>query len=328
MLSPPEIPDHAIVKALRTAYGIRPTSLDFLPVGNDARAWSFRVETAADTFFLKLRIGKLNRASLLAPSHLQACGVTHAVAPLTASSGQLYACLDDFALILYPHIRGKSEWNMPLTQEQWRAWGGIMRRIHDAPLPAVIRREVFAQEWLDRLAKVEAAIGQGRFENEIARRMARIWRERTAEIALHKERCLALGSRLAEQNPPFVLCHADIHRANIILDAEGTIHIVDWDEALLAPKERDLMFFIDDSPSSDAAAAFMAGYGPAAIDPLALAYYKTDWVIQELADYGERVFLSAVSERELAQSLREFRRLFAPGDVVERAEQACARLAP
>jgi hypothetical protein len=33
------------------------------------------------------------------------------------------------------------------------------------------------------------------------------------------------------------------------------------------------------------------GYGAAAIDPLALAYYRYEWVVQEIGDNGKRVFL-------------------------------------
>ena len=53
-----------------------------------------------------------------------------------------------------------------------------------------------------------------------------------------------LGALLAADPPAFVLCHADIHTANIILNPRGEIRIVDWDETVIAPKERDLMFFV------------------------------------------------------------------------------------
>ena len=129
------------------------------------------------------------------------------------------------------------------------------------------------------------------------------------------------------RSPEFVLCHADIHRANIILDAAGALHIVDWDDTVLAPKERDLMFFIDDGFSADASDAFLTGYGDAAVDPLALAYYKTDWVMQEFADYGERVFLTnELSADELALATREFARLFERDGVIDRARRAYANL--
>ena len=70
-------------------------------------------------------------------------------------------------------------------------------------------------------------------------------------------------------------------------------------------------------------AAFFQGYGEAAIDPLALAYYRYEWVVQELGDYGERVFFTTgLGEQTAGESLDMFRELFAPGDVVEGAYQA------
>ena len=92
---------------------------------------------------------------------------------------------------------------------------------------------------------------------------------------------------------------------------------------MLAPKERDLMFFIDDGCSVHATESFLTGYGDPAVDQQALAYYKYDWVIQEFGDYGERVFLSPdLSEGELALAQREFARLFESDDVIERAQRA------
>jgi len=42
-----------------------------------------------------------------------------------------------------------------------------------------------------------------------------------------------------------VLCHCDIHAGNVLISEEGAgtrLHVIDWDEPALAPKERDLMF--------------------------------------------------------------------------------------
>ena len=127
---------------------------------------------------------------------------------------------------------------------------------------------------------------------------------------------------LALDPPPFVLCHADIHTANIIVDPQGEIRIVDWDETLIAPKERDLMFFVDDGHKTRETDAFFAGYDGALINWLALAYYKYDWVVQEFADYGERIFLSdEIGGKDLDSALREFQRLFEPDDVIDRAHR-------
>ena len=331
MLERPKLAEEAIISKLQSKFELLAPTLEFLPIGNDARAWSFRVETAAGEYFLKLRRGAPKLASLIVPHHLRRCGVDNVVAPMPAISGRLYALLEDYALMLYPYIQGESEWAMTLTADQWLDWGAIMRLIHGAPVPAEIMehvpREIFAVKWLDKIESVEAALARNAFCGEVADAVARIWRVKSDVIELARRRYLSLGRRMEKRSAEFVLCHADIHTANIIIEDAGALHIVDWDETLLAPKERDLMFFIDDGRSVETTEAFLAGYGHREVDLLGLAYYKYDWVIQELGDYGERVFLSGdLSGDELALAQREFARLFAPDDVIDRAHRAYANL--
>lgn len=331
MLERPKLANDAIIAQLRADYDLASPALEFLPIGNDARAWSFRVATAAGDYFLKLRRGALNLASLVVPHYLLSCGIKHVVAPMPTRSGQLYAQHDDYALMLYPYIHGESEWDMSLTPPQWREWGKIMRLIHDASVPATlaqdVQRDVFALKWLDKIDRVEAVLASGAYAGGHAATVAGLWRAQAAVIERCRRRYLSLGARLARTSPQFVLCHADIHSANIIIDGGGALHIVDWDETLLAPKERDLMFFINDGRALGATEAFLAGYGDPSLDLLGLAYYKYDWVIQEFGDYGERVFLAGnLSGAELALAQREFAHLFAPDDVIDRAHRAYAKL--
>ncbi|MCY4465679.1 MAG: aminoglycoside phosphotransferase family protein [Chloroflexi bacterium] len=332
MLSKPNLPDQCILDVLIAAYGIAPTVLEFLPIGNDSRAWSYRLEAGTTRYFAKLRRGELKQAALLVPQTLQRLGIEPVVAPLPTLAGGLSAPVDDaFSLILYPFVLGRSAWDKPLEPAQWRAWGEIVRAIHNAPvssqLAQVVEREVFALKWLPNIARVERAMRKGSFKSQAAKRFAMIWQEQSDEIALCKERFCALGERLAKEAPPFVICHADIHTANLLVSDEVGLKIVDWDEVLLAPIERDLMFFLGDGHSPQSEVAFMAGYGDCHIDRAAIAYYRYDWTLQEFADYGERVFFTSdLGEQELALALREFEKLFAPGDVVQRAQAAFARI--
>lgn len=328
MLVEPKLAKSALRAQLEARYALTISALEFLPIGNDAAAWCYRVEARTGAYFLKLRKGALKLAALQVPRQLQRRGIK-AVAPIVTESGTLYASWGEYALILYPYIEGKSGWNMALTPAQWRAWGLTMRAIHQRPLARQLRaiapREVFAEKWLGALDAIEGALAQSRFAGDAAA-AALLWRRQRAEITQARQRYCALGRQLAAQAPAFVLCHADIHRANIILDKRGAIHIVDWDETLLAPKERDLMFFVGEAPQQSQEADFLNGYGSGAIDMLALAYYRYDWALQEFADYGERLFLAeGLDERELRRALTEFERLFAPGDVLAQARQAYAR---
>lgn len=327
MLEKPNLPDEDISELLASEYGLNIGKLEFLPIGNDQRAWTYRVQADSGDFFLKARKGGTRQAALVVPHELQAMGISQVVAPLATYSGDLLARCDDFDLIVYPFVDGESAWGMRLSDRQACQWGKIVRRIHRAAIsPAIaeaVPREIFGVKWLSTLSQVQQRMDRGEYRGDVALAMARVWREQEAEINLCRQRFVDLGARLAAQPPPFVLCHADIHTANIIIDADGVIRFVDWDETVIAPKERDLMFFVLDGHDDAFESAFFAGYGGADINWLALAYYKYDWVIQEFGDYGERVFLATdLGERDLQASLREFKRLFTADDVVDRARQA------
>jgi hypothetical protein len=96
--------------------------------------------------------------------------------------------------------------------------------------------------------------------------------------------------------------------------------VVDWDGLELAPPERDLSFFVTGTTDRERA-RFFEGYGPTDLDQAALAYVGWEWVAQELADYGGRVVDDRLGEATRRHALDEFRRLFAPGDVIDVARR-------
>ena len=123
----------------------------------------------------------------------------------------------------------------------------------------------------------------------------------------------------------FVLCHADFHTGNILYGGEGRLYIVDWDDPLLAPKERDLMFVSGTAGSSvgytpEQERLFYQGYGETAFDLPALTYYQYDWAAQDLGDFGRRIFLDAQAGDETkAEALKFFTSIFQPGESLDTA---------
>src|SRR5690606_31643040 len=103
-----------------------------------------------------------------------------------------------------------------------------------------------------------------------------------SELVSRAER---LASFLQTRSLPFILCHADIHAGNILIDTSGQLYIVDWDTLILAPKERDLMYvggglFGGRRSPQEEEALFYQGYGQVAVDPVALAYYRYERIVQ------------------------------------------------
>jgi hypothetical protein len=76
---------------------------------------------------------------------------------------------------------------------------------------------------------------------------------------------------------------------------------VDWDDPIMAPKERDLMFaggaqgFAGRSPEEEEA-LFYRGYGPVEVDAAALAYYRYERIVVDIALFAEEIVSAEPTE--------------------------------
>jgi spectinomycin phosphotransferase len=201
-----------------------------------------------------------------------------------------------------------------------------VRQIHTSlltpDLEQIIRRESYIPSRRDVIGALENAINRRGLSGPAQRELAVFWRARQQKIDTLVEHADSLGRRLREASHPSVLCHADLHTWNVLLDTDGQIWIVDWDETVLAPKERDLMFVVGgigrDLVSPRETACFFEGYGDTTIDPLALVYYRYAWAVQDMAAYGERVFfLPDLAEESRHDAVHGFVDLFEPGNIVD-----------
>lgn len=328
MLEKPPLEDTAIRARLEETYGLPVAALAFLPIGNDASGWVYRV-TATDgqRYFLKVRDVTFRDAGVLVPEAFHALGLKAVVAPLSTIVGTPWANLDDYRLILYPFIDGVTAMETGLSDRQWTAFGAFMRQLHSTELPpelaAQVRRETFAPrvEWTRVIRPMQTAVRKYNYEQPHKQKLGLFWRERVDEIEYILARTRAIGQAAKARKLPFVLCHSDIHTANILVSPAGELFVVDWDQPIYAPKERDLSFYVGDDRTNPAhLAPLFQGYGPYDIDPWALAYYRYEWVVQEIAEYGERVFLADnIGDETRADAVEGFMQLFAPGDVVAAA---------
>jgi spectinomycin phosphotransferase len=154
------------------------------------------------------------------------------------------------------------------------------------------------------------------------RKLTEFLREKREEIRRLLERAEELGRVLQSERPPFVLCHADIHLANLLVDRKDRLHIVDRDQPIIAPKERDLLFivgtgvggFVEGSTQEE---AFFRGYREAEINRVALAYFRYKWAIQDIGAYAESAyFMSDSQENTKRAAVEGLIDLFEPGRIV------------
>ena len=91
------------------------------------------------------------------------------------------------------------------------------------------------------------------------------------------------GAEIRSTGPEFVLTHGDPNTHNWIVDEHGGLRLCDWGDLGMGPRERDLFAFAE--PHLQAA---WKGYGRVP-DPRILEFYRLRWILQEVADYGERL---------------------------------------
>jgi len=121
-----------------------------------------------------------------------------------------------------------------------------------------------------------------------------------------------------------------MHTGNLIVDADGQVWIIDWDEVVLAPKERDLMFSVGGGISVElvdpnATARFLEGYGDVEIDSQALGYYRHAWAVQDVGGYAWRVLLDqSATEAQRHDAADILVGLFRPGEIVDLAARSGA----
>jgi spectinomycin phosphotransferase len=134
-----------------------------------------------------------------------------------------------------------------------------------------------------------------------------------------------LARALQSRTLPYVIAHADLHPANLLRDRAGRVFVLDWDEVMLAPKERDFIFIR--APQTQ---AFWEGYGSRAIeeiDCIALTYFRWERVIQDLIEEAHQVLLrDDVGEDTKATAALRFAATFVAGNNVDAAYAVAARL--
>jgi spectinomycin phosphotransferase len=336
MLTPPDLNPDVISAYVRDAYSVDVTQVTFLPIGADADAAVYRLDSAdGAAYFLKLRRARFDEIAVAVPAFLHEHGAPAVMAPLLTTGGALWTSGHDFAWILYPFFDGPNGFQRPLSDAQWLTLGRSLRAVHAAILPASlaarIPREDYSPCWRDAVTAFSEQVKGGRFADPIAERLAAGWRAKQGEIVTLVERAAALAQELQRRSLPFVLCHTDLHAGNVLLGVDGELAIVDWDDPILAPQERDLMFFgagvgaIWDTSREEA--LFYRGYGPVEIDLTALAYYRYERIVADFAAYGEQIFGAQGSVEDRENGVHKVMGQFEPGRVIEIAHRTFARLA-
>jgi spectinomycin phosphotransferase len=327
MLEKPNLQDEKIITCLQDQFGMQTVQVVFLPLGADQNTAVYRAEAVdGKVYFVKLRSGDFKETSVTLPKFLHDQDISQIIPPLLTQNGQLWASLDPFKVILYPFVEGLNGYELILSPRQWRDFGAALKRVHASLLPETLRsripQETFSPQWRDMVRLFLQRVEEDVFPEPIADQLAVFLQSKSEDILDLVEHAERYAQILQRQSLEFTLCHSDVHAGNILVDANGALYIVDWDDPILAPKERDLMFIggaqgFSGYTVQEEAALFYQGYGPTQIDSIALAYYRYERILVDIAVYCQQLLLTDEGGDDRQQSLRYLKSNFLPNNTIE-----------
>src|SRR2546421_8449412 len=291
MREQPKIPEEQLRACFQDQYDLYPVTLEFLPLGLDYNAGVYRIVSEQGTaYLLKATSRPLYEPRCLVPRYLNDQGITSVVAPVPTSSGALWTQLEGWTLIVYPFIDGDTSLT-GMTHEQWQEVGTIFQQIHRVMLPpegfAALRKETFDPtgytRWVRTFETQHLHVRHG--GSASSRALRADWLAHQSTIHTVVTSLEKLAAELQSRTLPYVICHADLHAANLLRDHAGHVFVIDWDEVMLAPKERDFIFVREPQAS-----AFFQGYGQREIDWTVLTYYLWERVIEDLIEDAQNVW--------------------------------------
>jgi spectinomycin phosphotransferase len=292
MLVEPDLDRAALAAALQRNYGLATSAVRFIPVGETA--WCYQVtDEHGGRWFLKLgQPGAIEPAraefALRLGRTLAELGLP-VPRPQSTRGGTWWCWLGGLRLSLFEFVDGQPLSDQDLSAaELTQRVAGLAAAIHGAtealamPVPVTETFEVWSDGLRRCLAELEADADGA--DGLVAEARALVWPQRAA-LLVRQQQLEALSDAVRSQPRELVVCHGDLRGDNLLSDRAGRVWLVDWDGAVLAPRERDLVLF-----TGHGFAAFLAGYQRAAdrsidVDADLLAFFLLRRNLDDLVDW-------------------------------------------
>lgn len=320
-----ELFNKRIIKGLKLDYGIETAMLTPLFLGADMNARLFKAQTLkGEAYFVKLKKHSFD-IGLSVMNLLYESGIQQILPPLPTLNGQPSKPIEGYVMVVYPFIEGEDGFHKKLSENQWITFGEALRQIHEFHIPedvkSLIRNEDYSSKFRKNVRSLYTHIEKGITGDGVTKEIISFMdknRDKINKLIIHAEN---LSSDVKALSAELVLCHSDIHGGNVLIDENGRFFLIDWDDPILAPKERDLMFIgggvcnVWNNPDEEK--LFYTGYGETKINKKLLAYYRCERIVVDISEFGDELILKKESHLNRSEMLRSFLEMFAPHGVVD-----------
>jgi spectinomycin phosphotransferase len=245
--APPGFPEHRLAEVLQDSWQISASTLEYLPVGFGAHHW--RASTRdQEAFFLALhdlgsgsadQFHRLRQPLETAAWLQRTIPLEFVVGPLADVVGnRVRRFSNTFALVVYPLLNCR-----PVATPDRDELGRFLDRLHAITprLPtSLLGTEDFRIPWRAQLESVLLDL-DSRWDSgpygEAARDRLRLHSSSIRALLAFYDRAATEALALRQE---WVISHGEPYGPNLVETDTGRLLLVDWDSALLAPRERDL----------------------------------------------------------------------------------------
>ncbi len=328
---------------VRADFGLDLVTLEPAGHGADLSAQVWRGTCAGAAAYAVKLSGAGTAAGLVVSAQLAQRGIPGAVGPVPTHDGRLWSEHGGRRLSVSPWVSDDRALYGVMAAEHWVAYGALLAEVHaTAPtggLADLLPREDHTHDRLTSTVRsldgrLHTSAGQRGPTDSLVRAQADEWRASAGLVSAVLDRADALGRELRRRQTPGVVCHGDPHLGNLLLGPDARVWLIDWDDAVLAPRELDLMFVIRGVVATAPVgrreqSLFFEGYGAAVVDPVRLAYHRCVRALDDLTyDAVQVVDTHRYAEPERAIALTMVRRQLSPAGLPHVALSAAGPRTP
>jgi len=291
VLTESKIDRSLLKKVIQEKFGISVISLTLVPKWETARACIVESSNHAN-FFLKIYSDDSIPDSSCRFAHdlYAKMGITNITNPLATSNGQMRIQLGGFHIALFDLISGTTAEQHKLTERQLERLGELLAKIHQSKtiIGEYSVREHFEIPFKNRLVAIFNDMSKISGSSTKYKTQLKLFLEPHRQKFLEELETMGeLQRRLRRKNLEFVNCHGEPSPGNVLSSNSGEVYLLDWDDPIFAPKEKDLLFFKDNI------GPVMRGYSSFSkdnnIDQDVMEFYGHMWNLGEIVDYGGKI---------------------------------------
>ncbi len=246
----PPINRSQLIAAIRNLYGLQVAALQFVPIGFAAVCYVAVCEDGTRRFIKLWPTTHGDRAQmaqrepilhLLRALHER--DLVNVPYPLPTRSGAWWATGAGTPFAVFPFVEGQAPPSTmpPTVRSEWARTMATLHRATPALADALPPRDTFDIPFEEELRRGLTALERmGPQARPGLRALRELVLPRRTDIMAQLARLHRLQHIVQRLRGPFVVCHTDMGGDNLLVDHNGTLVVLDWDDAMVAPPEHDL----------------------------------------------------------------------------------------